>query len=265
MHKLGRLIRFSINPFLPIDEEGFNPYSSKPCSRGLAVFFELGVGLAGEVEPSTGFVVNVLDIDQEVRRYVVPIFSSQIRQYYRHGKHVGFSELGRLLLMCHEKLIGKFGRSMLTDLSLKLNPFRKITIDCEDYKMIYISEKFEFAAMHKLWNNEFSAEKNFEVFGKCANPSGHGHNYIIEVTVKKELETTGFGMGNFEKTVNDEFIELVDHRNLNEDLPEFSKNIPSVENIAAFAWERMADKFKEAKLHSVTVWETDKTYCSYYG
>jgi len=131
--------------------------------------------------------------------------------------------------------------------------------------MFYFSERFEFAATHKLWNEKFSTERNFEVFGNCANPTGHGHNYIVEVTIKKPVGDNGFSVGDFEKIVDDELIKLVDHKNLNIDVDEFKKTIPTVENIATFAWNKLVGKFSQAQLHCVTVWETDKTYCSYYG
>lgn len=173
-------------------------------------------------------------------------------------------QIAKLLRSSGSELAGKFGRAMVGELSLKLNPFRKLAIDCEDGKMIYFSEKFEFAAMHKLWNDDFSAEKNFDVFGKCANPTGHGHNYVIEVTVKMPAEAQ-FELGAFEETVHNELIKLLDHKNLNADLPYFAETIPTVENIAVFAWDKLVDKFNQATLHCVTVWETDKTSCSYYG
>jgi len=138
-------------------------------------------------------------------------------------------------------------------------------VDCEDCKMIYFSEKFEFAATHKLWNEQFSSQCNFEVFGKCANPNGHGHNYVVEVTVKLPTDKDNFRIGEFEKIVDNELIKLLDHKNLNLDVDEFSKTNPTVENIATFAWSKLAGKFGEAKLHCITVWETDKTCCSYYG
>jgi 6-pyruvoyltetrahydropterin/6-carboxytetrahydropterin synthase len=65
--------------------------------------------------------------------------------------------------------------------------------------------------------------------------------------------------------VDDELIKPVDHKNLNVDVPYFAKAIPTVENIAAFAWEKLVGKFGEAVLHCITIWETDKTFCSYYG
>lgn len=269
MHKLVRKVRFSVNPFLPEDSGGFNSFASEPCGEGLSIFFELIVGLAGEVEPATGFVVNVVDIDKAVREYAVPIFAKRIREDFRRGKHIGFFEISEVLKSAWGQLADRFGRAKLSELGLALNPFRKVAADCETvlegFKMIYFSEKFEFSATHKLWSDEFSEQRNFEVFGKCANPSGHGHNYIVEITVKMPAGGDKFRIGDFEKVVDDEFIKLVDHKNLNTDMAELSKINPTVENIAVFAWERLAGKFGEAALHCITIWETDKTYCSYYG
>ncbi|MFZ0033617.1 MAG: 6-carboxytetrahydropterin synthase [Sedimentisphaerales bacterium] len=265
MHKLSRLVRFSINPFLPEDSSGFNSFVSEPAGEGLSIFFELTVALVGETEPATGFVINVSDIDKNVRKYVVPIFARQIRKDFRQGKHIGFFEITKLLKSAWGQLADKFGTARLRELSLALNPFRKMMVDCEDCRMGYFSEKFEFAATHKLWNDDFSDERNRKVFGKCANPAGHGHNYAIEVTVKILPEESDFCIGDFERVVDDEFIKLVDHKNLNVDVPYFAKVIPTVENIAAFAWGKLVGKFGEAVLHCVTIWETDKTYCSYCG
>ena len=286
MHKLSRQVRFSINPFLPKQSFGFNSFASEPAGEGLSIFFELCVELVGEVEPATGFVANVIDIDNSVREYVVPIFAERISEDFRRGKHIGLSGIAELLRLAWGQLADKFTAAKMSKLSLKLNPFRKVTVDCEDCEMIYFSEKFEFAATHKLWNEDFSAERNLEVFGKCANPAGHGHNYVVEVTVKTPAgsilrsrtttkdEKDSFHIGGFERIVNDELIKLLDHKNLNAEVAQFSKTNPTVENIAAFAWKRIAGKFGsptpingrgEAALHCVTVWETDKTSCSYYG
>jgi len=265
MHKVVRSVRFSINPFLAEDIEGFNSFASKPAGEGLSIFLELSVCVVGEVEPATGFVVNVLDIDKNVREFVVPIFAERIRGDFRQGRHIGLFEISELLKSGWGQLYDKFGAARLSKLSLKLNPFRKVAIESEDYKMIYFSEKFEFSATHKLWNDDFSDERNFEVFGNCANPAGHGHNYAFDVTIKTQEGKDSFRIGDFERIVDDEFIRLVDHKNLNVDVAEFDKINPTVENIAVFAWNRLAGKFGEAVLHCVTVWETDKTYCCYYG
>ena len=265
MHKLGRQVRFSINPFLPNQNSGANSFASKPCGEGLSIFFELGVELAGNVHRSTGFVVNVIDIDKNIRKYVVPLFSERIQEAYRRSRHVKLWEMIELLKSSWGQLVNKFSRAKISNLSLNLNPFRKLTIDSEDCKMFYFSEKFEFAATHKLWNKKFSEKQNIKLFGKCANPSGHGHNYVVEVTVKVPQQRNNFHIGDFENTVNHEFAKLVDHKNLNTDLAEFHEINPTVENIAAFAWNRLVGRFNQAILHCVTVWETDKTYCSYHN
>jgi 6-pyruvoyltetrahydropterin/6-carboxytetrahydropterin synthase len=265
MHKLSRLVRFSINPFLPEDNSGFNSFVSRPAGEGLSIFFELTVALVGEVEPATGLVVNVSDIDEKVQEYVVPIFARQIRKDFRQGQHIGLVGITKLLKSAWGQLADKLGPAKLKELSLAMNPFRKVAIDGEDCKMSYFSEKFEFAATHKLWNDNFSDERNRKVFGKCANPAGHGHNYVVEVTIKNQADKGSFSIGDFERVVDGEFVKLVDHKNLNVDVPHFTKVIPTVENIAAFAWEKLVGKFGETVLHCVTVWETDKTCCSYYG
>ena len=265
MHRLARQVRFSINPFWPEESGGFNSYASKPAGEGLSIFFELCVELVGEVEPATGFVVNVLDIDRNVREYVVPVFAGRIRKDFRQRKHIGLFGIDELLKSAWGQLADSFGTARLSKLSLALNPFRKAAIDSEDCRMIYFSEKFEFAATHKLWNDDFSNERNFEVFGKCASPSGHGHNYVLDVTVKVPEGKNGFHIGDFERVVDNELIKVVDHKNLNIDVAELSSTNPTVENIAAFAWDKLAGKFGEAVPHCITVWETDKTYCSYYG
>ena len=132
MHKLSRRVRFSINPFLPSDSRGSNSLSSKPAAEGLAVFLELSVELVGSVEPTTGFVVNVLDIDKMVREYVVPIFSERIRKDFRKCNHISLSDIAELLKTSRQKLADKFGTAKVNKLSLSLNPFRKVAVDCEE-------------------------------------------------------------------------------------------------------------------------------------
>jgi len=265
MHKLARQVRFSINPFLPKDGCGFNSFASEPPGEGLSVFCELCVELIGKVEPTTGFVVNVVDIDRNVRELVVPVFARRIRKDFRRGKHIGLFGISEVLKSTWRQLADKFAPAQISKLSLKLNPFRTVTVEDEDCEMIYFSEKFEFAATHKLWNEAFSQERNLEVFGKCANPAGHGHNYIVEVTVETPAGKDSLHIGDFERIIHNELIKLVDHKNLNAEIEEFSKTNPTVENISVFAWNKLVGKFGEAVLHCITIWETDKTYCSYYG
>jgi 6-pyruvoyltetrahydropterin/6-carboxytetrahydropterin synthase len=264
VHRLVRKVRFSVNPFGDTQGNGANSYGGRPCGEGLSLFFELSIGLAGATQEDTGFVVNVVDIDRVVRDNAVPAFTEKIRSAFRESKQLTISQMAKMLASLRDVLKGKFDDAMLIELGLKFNPYRKIAFDCEDIKMYYFSEKFDFAAMHKLWNEKFSQEKNFKMFGKCANPNGHGHNYVIEVMIKAPTDED-IHIGGFEQTVDERFVKLVDHKNLNADVKGFDKVNPTIENIAEFAWEKLNGKFGEAKLHSVSIWESDRTFCTYYG
>lgn len=265
MYKLTRQVRFSVNPFLSENSRGYNSYASKPVGEGLSIFLELSVEVTGSIDPTTGFVVNVSKIDGNVREFVVPIFVERIKKNFQAAKHIGLPEVAELLGFAWNRLTDKFKMAKLSELSLKLNPFRKIAVNSKDTNMVYFSEKFEFAAMHKLWNDGFSEQQNLEIFGKCANPTGHGHNYIVEVTIQMPVSRNDLRIGNFEKIVDNEFIQLVDHKNLNADVEQLGEKNPTVENIVSLAWNQLTGKFGKAKLHRVTVWETDKTYCSHEG
>ena len=265
MHRLTRRVRFSVNPFISEQSEGFNSFSSKPNGEGLAIFFELSIELVDNVEPATGFVVNVSDIDKIVRNNALPVFVNSVKEYYQKGKHISMSAIIEILKLSYERLKDEFGTAKINRLILNLNPFRKVILKSEDMDMVYFSEIFEFAATHKLWNENFTEEKNLEIFGKCANPTSHGHNYIVEVTIKIPADRSGFKIGDFERIVDTELIKEVDHKNLNTDVERFKKTNPTVENITTFAWEKLIGKLDNKLLHCVTVWESDRTYCSYYG
>lgn len=137
-------------------------------------------------------------------------------------------------------------------------------------KKAYITRRENFNAAHKLWHDEWSEEKNLEVFGKCANRNWHGHNYNLYVTVKGIPDaTTGFiiDLKALSVLIKKEIVDHVDHRNLNLDV-DFMKGIkPSTENLAIVIWERLAQPIRDlgAELHSIRLWETENNYAEYFG
>ena len=264
-HKLGRQVWLTISPLLPQTNDGPSQPPRSWADEGLSIFLELGVELTGDVDPQTGLIINVTTIDEKVRQFAIPAINKKISENFKQGKRIDLAETIRLLQLAWETLADKFNGAILNKLTLSTNPFRKISISREDKKMIYLSEKFEFASTHKLWNNSFNEELNFKIFGKCANPAGHGHNYTAEIIVKIPADRSDLNLGWFGEIIEEHFIKLVDHKNLNVDIPHFTKIVPTVENIAAFGWQKLLDKFGAAKLHCVTIWETNRTYCSYYG
>ena len=263
MH-LRRDVRFAVNPFVAAQIQGSNPYACKPTGTGLSIYLELGVELQGHLDNDTGFVVNVCDIDHCVRERIVPVFVDRICNQFARQKDLSYIDLAELLDISKSILCEAFDAGSVGLLTLRLNPYREIALSGVEKVMIYFSEKFEFAAMHKLWNAAFDNEKNMALFGKCANPSGHGHNYIIEVTIKTQ-DASVIDPCNFESVVDSRLINILDHKNLNIDVPYFQQNNPTMENIARFAWEQLAPYLEHDFLHCVTVWESDRTQCSFYG
>lgn len=134
--------------------------------------------------------------------------------------------------------------------------------------MIYITRKLEFCASHRLFNPEYSDEKNAEVFGLCNNPNGHGHNYVLEVTVCGEVHPeTGMvlDLKTLKKLVTDEIIEKVDHKNLNVDVPFLKDVIPTAENLAIHFWEVLEPKLQSGKLQELKLYESPRNFVVYRG
>lgn len=133
---------------------------------------------------------------------------------------------------------------------------------------VYVYRRAHFSAAHRVFDPALSDEENFDLFGGCSNPNGHGHNYYIEVCIAGEPNRkTGYVIDL--KKVNDilrrYFVEKVDHKNLNTDV-EFMKNInPTTENIAIAAWKQIAPHITEGKLYSVRIYETEKNFVEYRG
>jgi 6-pyruvoyltetrahydropterin/6-carboxytetrahydropterin synthase len=130
--------------------------------------------------------------------------------------------------------------------------------------MVRLSQKFEFSASHRLHNPKFTDEQNRALFGKCNNPHGHGHNYVLEVTLANPAATQ-LEIPAFERIVSATVIDPFDHKNLNIEIPQFRDLIPSVENIAMVIYRLLKSPLEKAgaKLAAVTVWETSKTWCEY--
>ena len=134
--------------------------------------------------------------------------------------------------------------------------------------MIYITRRLEFCASHRLYNPEFSDEKNETIFGLCNNPNGHGHNYVLEVTVKGEVDPqTGMvlDLKALKKLINEEIINKVDHKNLNVDVDFLKEVIPTAENIAIHFWNILKPKIESGELHEVKLFESERNYVVYHG
>lgn len=134
--------------------------------------------------------------------------------------------------------------------------------------MVFLTRKEHFNAAHRLYVEEWSEEKNREIFGKCANPNWHGHNFTLYVTIKGEPDPkTGMvlNLKNLSKLIREKVLDKVDHRNLNVDVDFMKGEMPSIENLAVSIWKELETGLEKGYLHSVKIFETDRNYVEYFG
>lgn len=138
-------------------------------------------------------------------------------------------------------------------------------------KLAYLTRRTQFAAAHRYWRDDWSPEDNRRAFGACANPHGHGHNYVLEVTIEASIDLeTGYSadLPTLDAILNREVVQVFDHQHINHAIPEFGAGglIPTSENILAFCWPRIEGALPKAmKLHRLRLHEDDTFYVDYFG
>lgn len=132
--------------------------------------------------------------------------------------------------------------------------------------MIRVTRSYAFSAAHVLARPDWSDEHNREVYGRCANPAGHGHNYRLEVTLRGEVDPAVgrlVPIERLDRLVRERILDRVDHRFLNRDMPEFEHLVPTAENIARFAWLALKGETSPAVLDHVRLVETSNNSVVY--
>lgn len=134
--------------------------------------------------------------------------------------------------------------------------------------MLYVTRREVFSASHRLHNPNLSDAENEEIFGKCNNKNGHGHNYTLEVMVAGEVDPkTGYvvDLKELKSVIINNVIKKVDHKHLNDDT-DFLKGVnPTTENLAIGIWNQLVDAIPAGKLYSVKLYETENNYIEYKG
>lgn len=135
---------------------------------------------------------------------------------------------------------------------------------------MFLTRRAEFSASHICASSSLSEQENREIYGNAANPNGHGHNYVVEVTVEGEPDpVTGmvFDLRELKEVIQDEVIEPMDHRFLNREVPPFDRVVPTTENLALEIWRRLEPRLHHdgVKLHNIRLFETADLYVDYGG
>lgn len=135
----------------------------------------------------------------------------------------------------------------------------------------YLTRRVRFAAAHRYWREDWSDQRNRDVFGACANPHGHGHSYALEATVEGEVDPeTGFAvdLGALDGALKGAVVEPLDHHHINHAVEAFGPGgrIPTTENLLVWAWPRIVERLPErARLHRLRLREDDDLWADYFG
>lgn len=242
------------------NREVFGPWAN-PYNHGHN--YVLDVTATGVVDDNTGMVVNIKRIDDLLKRDVIQPFdqksiNDQVAAFYDRSP-----TLENLLLYFADLLKDSFANAWPGDpirvsaLRLEEMPTLWATLDL-DHAMMTLTRTYEFAAAHRLQADSLPVDKNLELYGKCNNPAGHGHNYVLEVSVSGVPDpVTGMmvDLGALDASIHELVVDRYDHKNLNEDIPEFAGRVTTSEVVAREIWDRLDGKVP-GQLHSIKLWET---------
>jgi len=276
MYYLTRLVEFEAshrywNPAFS-DEENRRTFGKCVSPYGHGHNYVLRVTLGGQVEPDTGMVMNIKELDRILKEV-----SGEFDHTFINFDHPAFQAriptTENLASFMRDRIEDKLraqegGGYVLSRVTLYEEPTLWADVfSGEGRTMASLTKTFGFSAAHRLHSAALSAEENRAVFGKCNNLHGHGHNYELEVTVRGAIDPrTGMIMdlGVLMQTVQDAVIERFDHKHLNEDTAEFRALNPTGENIVKVIWDLLKPRLG-ASLTRVGLWETPKNFFEYYG
>jgi 6-pyruvoyltetrahydropterin/6-carboxytetrahydropterin synthase len=220
--------------------------------------YVLDVTTEGIVDEPTGMVINIKTIDDILRRTIVSQFDGRsINDEVPHFRTAAAS-LENLILYIKEQLSVLPPEAKLVGLRLEEMPTLWAATEYESNWTMTLTRTYEFAASHRLFSPVLSELENVELFGKCSNPAGHGHNYILEVTIEGDPDArTGMvvDLDQLDREVNERVVDRYDHKNLNEDLPEFRGRMTTSEIVVQEIWKAL-DGNLPAKLFRIRLHET---------
>ncbi|MBL4591115.1 MAG: 6-carboxytetrahydropterin synthase [Phycisphaerales bacterium] len=245
---LHRVVRFEINP----------------TTTGLGRYYELAIACQGTPDQETGYLVDIHAIDDLVRTHLIPIINAACQSAPEPSP-------ASLLPQLWAAANANFNHPIVS-LTWQLTPMKRIEMNTTTASDHFVfRQRYEFSASHRLHSEKLSPETNRQVFGKCNNPNGHGHNYTVEPTLTLPINDHTCTHTAVDSIVEEFILAKLDHKHLNADCPSFDQTaggvMPSVENIAKYCYQQLqapaGGLADGAELVSITVWETDRTSCTY--
>jgi len=229
--------------------------------------------VSGAIDPVTGMVVNITDVDAVLKAEVVHKLDGVLLDRDVPELTGGMPTDENLAAFIWDACVDRLPPACrLSALSLYSKPTSWVTISRprdRETTMLTVTRAYDFSASHRLHAPALSDGENAEIFGKCNRANGHGHNYEIEITVAGDVDpSTGQVVDPeaIDRIVEEVILLPFDHRHLNLDVPEFADVNPTSENLTVVIWDRLSARWGGAgKLYRVVVRETARNYFEYYG
>ena len=252
------------------DAENFELFGAAANPNSHGHNYVLEVMVKGNVDVDDGMVINLVTLDALLKREVLANYDHK----HLNRQHPIFAKNPHLQPTCEniaveiwQRLVPSLSEGMLYRVRLY-----ESAANFSDYygegAMVYLTKVYEFSAAHRLHSHALSDEKNQEIFGKCNNLAGHGHNYVLEVTVKGNVDArTGLvtGLNHLDEVVQKQVYARFDYKHLNLDTPEFEILNPTSENFVKVLWDVLEPNLQPVVLYRLRLRETPKNHFDYYG
>lgn len=275
MLRMSRRVNFSAAHALWI--EALSPERNRSCFGPAATpephghNYVLDITVQGRIDPRIGIIVNIKEIDRIIRER----FVSRVEGRLLNSALEAFRDCAPTaenLTACIVRLLGPAMPPLapLVAVRLEETPLHYVTWQVErEEKEMLLTRKYEFAASHRLHSPFLTDAENRELFGKCNYAFGHGHNYVLEVTVSGPVNPCSgqiLPIEQLDAVVHREVVDRYDHRHFNHDVPDLQGMIPSTEVVTQVIWERLVDKIPApARLERVLLQETERNRFEYRG
>lgn len=271
--RLGRRVEFEASHFyrLPELSETENRKRFGKVAHPHGHNYVLHVEMTGKTNPQTGMVVNIKEIDQLLREHIVAQLDHKCLNLDHPTFRAELPTTENIARFIWKELIG------LLPSSVELFAVRLYESDAlwaetrgeieRGFPVAYVTRAYEFSASHRLHNPHLSEAENRQLYGKCSNPNGHGHNYRFEVTLCGALnDQTGMivDLEYLDEVVRKEILERFDYKHLNTDVEALRGVVPTSENVVRVLYELLSPHFLgNVSLHRVRLYETPKSWFDY--
>ena len=252
------------------DADNFELFGAAANPNSHGHNYVLEVMVKGDVDADDGMVINLATLDALLKTEVLTNYDHK-HLNRQHPVFVGNPSLQPTCENITIEIWQRIAPSLPDGLLHRVRLYEKSTRFTDYYGeglMVYLTKVYEFSAAHRLHSHALSDAENRDIFGKCNNPAGHGHNYILEVTVKGDVDAkTGLvaGLNLLDEVVEKQVYTRFDYKHLNLDTPEFETLNPTSENFVKVLWDVLEPNLQPVVLHRLRLRETPKNHFDYYG